>query len=111
MSTVYLLRHAEKDAHGILSAHGKSMAMLLRKRLPAFGVVVSSPSPRSLETAELLTGHQPIVDARADYPRAPQDVSDAINKLADEQSILFSAAARIYDDPEVLKNMGEKQQN
>ena len=108
MSLVYVLRHAEKDSSGNLTEKGRATAKRLGLLLPRFAHVVSSPSQRSLDTARLITGIEPTIDSRADYATAPENASDAINKIAAEQGIMFSEAARLYGDQQVLGGIETK---
>ncbi len=100
--TVYLIRHAEKDALGTLTDLGRKRATELRPRLPHFVKVVSSGSKRVQETALLATGEQPVVDARAGFYMATQEKSDLLNKVAKENNISFLEAVVKLNDPEVL---------
>lgn len=108
MKEVYLIRHAEKDPDGVLTPKGEEDAEALRGLTPSFVRVVSSDSSRTQKTAELLTGHKPEVDDRAGFSMAPQQKSDAINRLARESNISFLEAAIKYNDPEVLNGIDAK---
>jgi broad specificity phosphatase PhoE len=65
MKEITVLRHAEKDAGGNLTADGKAAAETLGERIGTYDLVYSSDSPRAIETAVLLSGNQPAVDPRA----------------------------------------------
>lgn len=108
MKSVYVLRHGEKDAAGVLAERGKRAAEALRGLLPHFAVVVSSESDRALLTAKLLTGEEPRIDTRASYALAPPAVSAAINALAAQRGISFWDAARQYGDAAVLAGVDEQ---
>lgn len=97
MKEVYVLRHAEKDASGELTKQGKHRARTLGESLPNFAIVVTSKSPRTIETAELLSSQKPITDDRAGYYATTQEVSADIARLATERSINFFEAADMYN--------------
>jgi len=82
MKLVYILRHAQKDRLGNLTDEGRTNAKLLKNKLPKFKLVIASDSPRTQETAELLTGTKPQIDHRAGYFSAPKKISEEINKNA-----------------------------
>lgn len=105
MKEVYILRHGEKDAAGILTERGKRAAEALRSVLPPFAYVISSNSDRAILTAELLTGEDPQIDHRASYATAPPAISDEINRLATEHDISFLDAARQYNNAKVLRGI------
>jgi broad specificity phosphatase PhoE len=65
MKVIYVLRHTEKDAAGKLTDEGKIAAAEVGKRLGRFDFVYSSDKPRAIQTAILLTGTEPVIDARA----------------------------------------------
>jgi broad specificity phosphatase PhoE len=108
MKEVQLRRHAEKSPNGTLTQAGIRDATELRKLLPNFVRVVSSPSERTIDTAKLITNTQPDVDERASYYTASQEKSDAINILAAEQGTTFLEAVQAYNDPEVLSGIENK---
>ena len=106
--TVYLIRHAEKDDLGTLTDLGRKQAAELRPQLPHFTKVISSESKRVQETALLVTGEQPIVDARAGFYMATQEKSDLLNKITKENNISFLEAVVKLNDAEVLAGVNSK---
>lgn len=56
MKQVYILRHAQKDTIGNLTQEGRERAKSMQKGLPQFKIVIASDSPRTQDTATLLTG-------------------------------------------------------
>jgi hypothetical protein len=108
MKEVIILRHGEKDAAGVLTERGEQAAEAMRRMLPHFVSIVSSPSGRAVRSAELLTGREPRIDKRAGFAMAPPEVSAAINALASAENISFLDAARKYNDPEVLHGIDQQ---
>ena len=108
MKEIYLLRHGEKDGDGVLTERGKQAARDLRGRMPAFALIISSPSDRTVMTANLLTGSEPKTDPRAAYATTPADVSARIAAIASEHGIAFLDAARQDNDAEVLRGIDEQ---
>lgn len=92
MKQIYLLRHAQKDNNGELTSEGKEIAKSLQNKLPKFKFIIASDSPRTQETAFLLTGIHPQVDLRAGYFKTSQEISDAINKEAQVNPNGFTGA-------------------
>lgn len=105
MKEIYVLRHAEKDASGELTKEGRRLAKRLGSVLPKFTVVISSNSPRTIETASQITGEEPTTDGRAGYYDTLQETSDAISKLAAERSISFLEAAERYNNGELAEGI------
>ncbi len=105
---VYLLRHAEKDPNGSLTERGRSQAKILRDKLPQFQEIISSDSPRTIETTELITGRKPIVDPRCRHYVAPKAKSDFLNTLAKEKGISFLEAVVELNDEEVNQGVEKK---
>lgn len=108
MGEVYLLRHGEKDANGILTESGKRAAEAMRSILPSFVRVISSDSDRTILTATLLTGAAPQIDHRAAYATTSSAISSEINGIAGKNGISFLDAARHHNDPEVLRGIDEQ---
>ena len=108
MKAVYVMRHGHKDFAGNLTDEGQQSAAALRPQLPHFELVVASGYARAIQTAQLLSGQDPMIDERAGYPMAPQDVSDTINALAAQKGLSFLEAAHIYNDALVLSDIGEQ---
>lgn len=105
-----MLRHGEKDAAGTLTERGKQAAEAMRSTLPDFVRVISSDSDRTILTAKLLTGEDPHIDRRAAYATTSSAISNEISALVQEHNISFLDAARLYDDPEVLRGIDEQAQ-
>jgi broad specificity phosphatase PhoE len=97
MKEVYVIRHAEKDESGELTEQGRQQAKQLRNVLPKFAIVTASTVPRTIETATLATGREPIIDSRASFYTSTQEVSADIRRLATERSITFFEAADMYN--------------
>lgn len=108
MKRIYLLRHAEKDASGVLTNKGEEDAKKLGMTLPKFSKVFSSPSSRAKRTAELLTGQIPLIKDEVGFYMAPQAKSDKLNELASELGITFLEAVKQYDDTEVNAGVDSK---
>jgi len=108
MREVYLLRHGEKDAEGLLTERGKQAAETMRSVLPAFVRIISSESPRTIHTASLLTGEEPHPDPRAAYATTAASVSEEISAIAAEHGISFLDAARRHNNPDVLTGIDEQ---
>jgi len=105
---IYIIRHAEKDDKGTLTNDGRRAATTLGEKLPTFSTVISSESPRTQETARLLTGQKANVDARAGYYMAHPEKSDELNRIAKEQDIPFLEAVIFFNDSEVLEGVENK---
>lgn len=111
MKQVYVLRHGEKDPdnpNGLLTERGERAARALRDSLPTFTRVYSSGVPRAMDSARLMTGVEPIEDARASFATAPPEVSAAIIAIVKERGISFWDAAHIYGDQEVLAGVAKQ---
>lgn len=108
MREVYVLRHGEKDDQGVLTARGEEAARAMRGILPQFARVIASDSDRTILTAKLLIGRDPLVDKQASYAPAPTAVSETIRNLAKNRGISFLDAARQHNDPEVLRGIDEQ---
>jgi broad specificity phosphatase PhoE len=108
MKEVYLLRHGEKDADGLLTEQGIRAAEAMRSLLPPFAHIFSSDSPRTIHTATLLTGEEPQPDLRAAYATTAASVSAEISAIASERAISFLDAARLHNNPAVLEGIDEK---
>lgn len=109
MKQVYVLRHAPKDnTTGQLTDEGKKQALELGKRLPKFRLVIASDSARTQETAELLTGINPIVDLRAGFFTATTQQNVVLNEMAKTNPYGFTGAFLELQEIEV--NVREKAQ-
>jgi broad specificity phosphatase PhoE len=109
MKEIYVLRHAPKDASGKLLEGRMNLAVELGKRLGDFDIIFSSPIPRAVDTAVLLTGKEPIVDERAGGIGLTPDET----KQTHEQGKLhpFGIAGVLFDSEkyrlQLLKKGGE----
>lgn len=103
MKHVYILRHAQKDNSGKLTNEGIESAKLMRKKIPKFNIVIASDSPRTQETAALLTGLQPQLDIRAGYFNAPQQIGKEIDREA--LTNLFGFTGAYLANKEIEKNV------
>lgn len=65
MKYIYVLRHAEKGLFGNLTKKGEEHCQILGKTLPHFSLIISSESPRTIQTAQLLTNIFPEQDHQA----------------------------------------------
>jgi broad specificity phosphatase PhoE len=92
MKHVYILRHAQKDKAGNLTEEGKIKAEELQYKLPKFKLIIASDSPRTQETAILLTKIKPIIDSRAGYFNAPKEVSEEISIQSKSNKAGFTGA-------------------
>ncbi len=108
MREIHLRRHAEKDPNGTLTDRGREQARQLGRNLPTFVKIISSPSSRTQETAELMTGVAPQTDERAGFYMASPEKSDAINALAATEGLTFLEAVKHYQDSEVLEGIDAK---
>jgi len=108
MKEIYLLRHGEKDTAGLLTEQGKRAATLLRPILPRFARVFSSDTARTILTAQLLTGCEPVLDNRAAYATTSAKISDEISTLAAERDTSFLDAARLHNDLAVLAGINDQ---
>lgn len=102
MKEIYLLRHGEKDNAGMLTERGRRAAEALRQTLPQFSQVLSSETPRAIESAVLLTGKQPQIDPRAMYATASPEHVDEINTVSIERGVSFLNAAILHANTSVL---------
>lgn len=99
MKQVYVLRHAPKDNNtDELTENGIIKARELQKILPKFNIVIASDSPRTQETATLLTGSKPTIDARAGFFQASPEQNFFINKQAESHPFGFTGAYLEYED-------------
>lgn len=108
MKKIYLIRHAEKDSKGVLSERGRADSIKLGDSLPKFDAIYSSGSNRTQESARLITGKNPEIDDRAGFYMAPDEKSDAINKIYKEQGIDFLEAVYVHNDNEVLRGISDQ---
>ena len=108
MKEVYLIRHAEKDSSGALTEEGNKQAIELRNILPSVAKVKASDSPRSIITAELVSGTKPLVDSRAGFYLASPEKSDALNVIDQEQNISFLETGKLSNDDEVIAGVRAK---
>jgi broad specificity phosphatase PhoE len=102
MKEIYVIRHGEKDATGMLTERGMQAAQAMRSMLPGFACIISSDTSRTALTANLLTGEEPRIDHRAAFAMASPAMSNEINDLAAKRAISFLDAARLHNNPEVL---------
>lgn len=104
MSEVYVIRHApaERGRFGILTEEGVEAAKERGAALPYFAIVIASDAERTQQTAELITGQKPIVDARAGFYMAPPETSERLKQIVTERGVSFWEAAEILGDQEVL---------
>ncbi|OVE75133.1 hypothetical protein BVX95_00130 [archaeon D22] len=81
MKKIYVLRHSNWDLdRDALTKEGLQKAEAFRKRLDNPKIVISSPKDRTIETAKVLSGKNPVIDNRADIP----DFSDEQNRFIRE---------------------------
>lgn len=93
MRVVYVIRHAEKDSQsGELTETGKQKALELQKKLPRFDLVIASDSPRTQETALILSGRKAAVDTRVGFFNATAKQSEILNKQAESHPFGFTGA-------------------
>ncbi len=105
MKEIDIVRHATKDATGALTDEGKNSAETLATVLGSYDIVISSPKPRAVETATLLTGKYPVLNERA----SALDLTARELKDTHEQGKLhqFGIAGVLFDSseyrPKILK--------
>lgn len=87
MQTIYIFRHAqaesgENDKYRTLSEEGLKQTIEMKKSLPSFDFVISSPAVRTFVTASLLNGSREIeiLDPLYDLVKSPK-VSKAYSRL------------------------------
>lgn len=109
MKQIYVLRHAPKDNNtGELTNDGREKAAKLKDKLPLFEIVIASNSKRTQETAQLLTGVEPTVDARAGHFMGTPEQSILLNERAKTHTLGFTGA--LFDTPEVKEDVTKKAQ-
>lgn len=109
MKLIQIRRHAEKNADGSLTEEGKKQAQVIKKSVPLFDLIISSDKPRAIETAKLLTGKEPIVDARAGTPPFSPEIMKELHMLGQKHE--FGIAGVIFDNPqkrEMIQIQGQK---
>jgi broad specificity phosphatase PhoE len=75
MKEVYVLRHANWNGkEDALTEQGKRDAKEYSTYLPDFAIVYSSPSVRTQQTAEIIGGAKPHIEAAASVPQSPPEV-------------------------------------
>jgi broad specificity phosphatase PhoE len=96
MKRILLLRHSRYDeGTGNLTSDGMAMCRALAPKLPHFQVVMSSPAPRAIRTAELLSSNTPNTGVRLRFPSAGLGYSDQITKRRKAHPL--GAAGAIYE--------------
>jgi broad specificity phosphatase PhoE len=108
MKEIHIRRHAEKNSDGTLTENGVQRALELSKHMPEFAKVIASDSNRTQLTAKLLTGVDPLVDARVGYSMISPEKIDAIEQISLEHKISFFEAVDRYRDMEILKGIETK---
>lgn len=98
MKRIYILRHAEKSIFGGITKKGEEHCVQLQKTLPHFSLIISSESPRTIQTAQLLTNTVPQQDHRAniEYDSGNELVElihETIQKLKPNQYALIVSHA------------------
>jgi broad specificity phosphatase PhoE len=79
MKQVLILRHATWNLKDdTLTAEAKGRCQALKAKLPALTIVISSPFGRAKETAQLLSGKDPVEDNRASFPNLDPEVAKQI---------------------------------
>lgn len=109
MKYVQVRRHAPKHAHGHLTDEGKMLAQEVKAKLPTYDLVISSNKPRAVETALLLTGKTPLVDARAGTPPFTTEQEKTLHELGETHP--YGIAGLIFDNPEyrhMIKKQGQQ---
>jgi probable phosphoglycerate mutase len=126
LAEVYLMRHAHYVSHGpgyhapddaVLSPEGRQDTIAVARLLPPAVGIVSSPLPRALQTAEILTKHAgiPLVGVIADLrewrsPRAVRGLppGDFPADYAEWRSRRTLDPSSRYEDGESLQELGER---
>ncbi len=98
MKQIHVRRHAPKHATGTLTEDGKILAKKIGETLPSYTVVMSSPRPRAVETAELLTGVSPTVDSRAGTPVFTEEQEHGLHLKGQQHA--YGIAGAIFEIPE-----------
>jgi broad specificity phosphatase PhoE len=81
MKKVYILRHANWDGkEDALTESGERDAQEHSAHLPDFSIVYSSPFVRAQQTAEVISGIKPHIEAAASVPQSPPEVRAQILK-------------------------------
>lgn len=110
MRQVYVLRHAPKDNEsGELTEEGRVKAKAVGSKLPTFHKIIASPSARTQETAELLTGTQPHIDVRAGHFVGTAEQSELLKLQAQLHPLGFTGA--LFDTPEVQVDVRKVAEN
>lgn len=98
MKTVYILRHATKDAHGNLTAEGIQQIQKIKQQLGKFTLVISSEMKRAKETAKLVTGQYPEIDKRANIIAIDEKAEEKLFHLGKTHK--FGIAGVVFNTPE-----------
>ncbi len=110
MRQVFVLRHANwnLDKDGLID-EGKQKCLDLKKKFGNFDIVISSNFDRNKETAKLLTGKEPQVDARAGILKLTDEQNQKITELRQKHPLGIAGA--IFSVPELIQPVKEAGQN
>jgi broad specificity phosphatase PhoE len=104
MRTVEVSRHGEKEIHTIatdgrveagLTKQGQMRARQLGRSLGPFDRVYSTSRGRAIETAQLLSGNEPIRDDRAGYLQLPKYLMRSMK----ERTHPLGTSGLVFEDP------------
>lgn len=99
MKKVYVIRHADKNKEtGELTEEGRERAKQLKKNLGDFDLVITADRPRLTETASLLTGKEPFLDARAGFVYTSTEQKERLSQQAKVHPMNHAGA--IFEFPE-----------
>ena len=110
MKKIYFIRHADWDHEtGNLSEKGKKQCEEVRETLPKFDLIITTNSPRTQQTARLLTGKESIIDERVNpLPLTKEEIKVLAEKSKAQK---YGMAGAILDTPtlvEPLKRRGKE---
>lgn len=106
MKKVYILRHSEWDKkNNCISPVGLTLIDRVKTQLPKFSIIKSSPVIRTIETARLLTGKNPMRDERASIIKStPEQLEQIFKNRINNPAGTFGAIMGIPELVEALKN-------
>ena len=108
MKTVLVLRHGEVDGSRRLTKEAKLLARKIGQGLPPFAEVISSDAARARETALLVAGVEPVVDARAGFYVPVEEHTRQIAQLAIGYNVDFVEAAYLYGAGKFADGMNQQ---
>lgn len=98
MKQVWVVRHGDwVQRTDTLTEEATAKCLSLRSRIGPFSVIIASPFDRAIESARLITGHQPEFDARAGIAQLTSEETNRLLALAADHT--FGRAGVLFGTP------------